>query len=67
MVPLPALYDEHIDGSKLTEQKKPFEYIVPTHTKVGRNKYLNLAKSIQKSLSSANRALATIMIFLSRY
>ena len=29
MIPLTTLYDEYIDGSKLSEQKKPFEYIVP--------------------------------------
>ena len=29
-----------IDGPKLTEQKKPFEYVVPPPTKVGRNKYV---------------------------
>ena len=29
MIPLTFLYDEYIDRPKLTEQKKPFEYIVP--------------------------------------
>ena len=28
MTPLTTLYDEYIDGLKLTEQKNPFEYIV---------------------------------------
>ena len=29
MVPVSTLYDEYIDRPKLTEQKNPFEYIVP--------------------------------------
>ena len=29
MIPLTFLYDEYIDRPKLSEQKKPFEYIVP--------------------------------------
>ena len=29
MIPLTFLYDEYIDRPKLTEQKNPFEYIVP--------------------------------------
>ena len=29
MTPLTFLYDEYIDRPKLSEQKKPFEYIVP--------------------------------------
>ena len=29
MIPLITLYDEHIDGSKLSELKKTVEYIVP--------------------------------------
>ena len=29
MTPLTTLYDEYIDGPKLTKQKRPFEYIVP--------------------------------------
>ena len=29
MIPLTILYDEYIDRPKLTEQKKPVEYIVP--------------------------------------
>ena len=29
MIPLTILYDDYIDRRKLTEQKKPFEYIVP--------------------------------------
>ena len=40
MIPLIALYDEYIEWPKLTEQKIPFEYIVPPSTTVGRNKKL---------------------------
>ena len=32
MIPLTFLYDEYIDRPKLTEQKNPFEYIVPPPT-----------------------------------
>ena len=29
MIPVSTLYDEYIDRPKLTQQKNPFEYIVP--------------------------------------
>ena len=32
MMPLTFLYDEYIGRPKLTEQKNPFEYIVPPPT-----------------------------------
>ena len=32
MIPLTVLCDEYIDRPKLSEQKKPFEYIVPPPT-----------------------------------
>ena len=32
MIPLTFLYDEYIDRPKLTEEKNPFEYIVPPPT-----------------------------------
>ena len=32
MIPLTILYDDYIDRPKLTEQKNPFEYIVPPLT-----------------------------------
>ena len=39
MIPVSTLYDDYIDRPKLTEQKKPFEYIVPPPPlKRGRNK-----------------------------
>ena len=34
MIPLTALYDDYIDWPKLSEQKKPFEYIVPPPLKL---------------------------------
>ena len=34
MIPVSTLYDEYIDRRKLTEQKNPFEYIVPPHSRV---------------------------------
>ena len=33
MIPLSPLYDEYIDRSKLSEQKNPFEYILPSPSK----------------------------------
>ena len=33
MIPLTTLYDEYIDRSKFTEQKNPFECIVPPFQK----------------------------------
>ena len=42
MIPLTTLYDEYIDRPKLTEQKKPLEYIVPpSPLKWGRNNKRN--------------------------
>ena len=35
MIPLTNLYNEYIDRPKLTEQKKPAEYIVPPPTTSG--------------------------------
>ena len=32
MIPLTFLYDEYIDRPELSEQKNPFEYIVPHPT-----------------------------------
>ena len=37
MSPLTTLYDDYMDRPKLTEQKNPFEYIIPPPNKVGRN------------------------------
>ena len=38
MIPLTYLCDEYIDRPKLTEQKNPFEHIVPPPREGGRNK-----------------------------
>ena len=37
MIPFTFLCDEYVDRPKLTEQKNPFEYIVPPPDKWGRN------------------------------
>ena len=38
MIPVSTLYDEYIDRPKLSEQKNPFEYIVPPSSRgVGTN------------------------------
>ena len=43
MITLTAPYDDYNDRTKLTEQKKPVEYIVPPPpTKVGRNNKFSL-------------------------
>ena len=39
MLPLTTLYDDYIDRPKLTGQKNPFEYAVPSLTKMSRKKY----------------------------
>ena len=39
MIPLTFLYDEYIDRPKLSEQKNPFDYIVPPPiSEVGKKK-----------------------------
>ena len=41
MMPVSTLYDEYIDRPKLTEQKNPFEYIVPPPSRgAGKNMIL---------------------------
>ena len=55
MIPLTILYDEYIDWPKLTEQKNPFEYIVPPPPphKWGRNKIIkdhNQKRAVSKFL-----------------
>ena len=43
MIPLTTLYDGYIDRPKLTEQKNPFEYLVPPPLKwVGTKIALNV-------------------------
>ena len=35
MIPVSTLYDEYIDRPKLSEQKNPFQYVVPPTSGVG--------------------------------
>ena len=50
MLPLTTLYDKYIDQRKLSEQKNPFEYIVPPSINVvGNNKYIKLFKQLYKN------------------
>ena len=55
MIPVSTLYDEYIDRRKLTEQKNPFEYIVPSPLKRGRNNYWRPSPSC--SLNTGNRRI----------
>ena len=52
MIPLKFLYDEYIDRPKLTEQKNPIEYIVPTPTSgVGtKNKYFRFEPQFSRGV-----------------
>ena len=50
MIPLTFVYDEYINRSKLSEQKNPFEYIVPPPTSgVGTKKYASPIQTILRS------------------
>ena len=42
MIPLTTLCDEYIDRRKLSEQKKPFEYIVPPRQEGSEQLLINL-------------------------
>ena len=62
MIPVSTLYDEYIDRRKLTEQKNPFEYIVPPTLKRGRNNYIclqfiNIFKTLHKYIRKKQRIL----------
>ena len=68
MIPVSTLYDEYIDRRKLTEQKNPFEYIVPPPQE-GRNKhaknYTNknvLFKSTEKEGCVINKRIRTFFL-----
>ena len=55
MLPLTILYDEYIDRSKLTEQKKPVEYVVPPPSRgVGTKNIQCLDESCENQISWAN-------------
>ena len=44
MIPLTYLYGEYIDRPKLSEQKKPFNYIVPPpRSGVGKNRVFSVS------------------------
>ena len=47
MIPVSTLYDEYIDRPKLTEQKNPFEYIVPSPLKRGRNNQKSIDSKLE--------------------
>ena len=56
MIPLTTLYDYYIDWPKLSEQKKPFEYIVLPPLKRGRrNKNFFDSQRIRKFYDSKDR------------
>ena len=58
MIPLKTLYDNYIDRPKLSEQKVPFEYIIPPTLKwVGTKISMNLYKNIGDS------EMTTILLF----
>ena len=42
MILVSTLYDEYIDRPKLTEQKKPFEYIAPSPSRGARTIKVNV-------------------------
>ena len=49
MIPVSTLYDEYIDRRKLTEQKNPFEYIVPPPSR-GSEQIFNAEKTALRLL-----------------
>ena len=68
MIPLTTLYDEYIDRSKLTEQKKTqFVYSSPPPLKRGRNNYFirshRYLETLQPNCNDANINL--ILTYLS--
>ena len=62
MIPVSTLYDEYIEQRKLTEQKKPVEYIVPPPSRgVGTIKSKVLHKFYEIAYKSINFWLQTGM------
>ena len=55
MIPVSTLYDEYIDRPKLTEQKNPFEYIVPPPSRGVRNNKFKVG--LCSMLESVDRVL----------
>ena len=64
MIPLTFLYDEYIDRPKLTGQKKPFEYIVPSPTSGVGTK--NIATSQTTKVKTNNELNNIFFTFLTR-
>ena len=64
MIPVSTLYDEYIERRKFTEQKNPFEYIVPPPSRGSEQLiFKNLRKNFRKSklqIVAANLPLFTI-------
>ena len=65
MIPLTTLFDDYIDRPILTEQKNPFESIVPPPIKVGRNNEVVLVYLILERYVQIWRELSLIMIVFS--
>ena len=67
MIPLTTLYDDYIDRPKLTEQKNPFEYIVPPPLKWVGTKTVDVAlkNEIPQMSSRISCNLAINEIFIS--
>ena len=57
MIPLTTLYNEYIDRPKFSEQKNPFEYIVPPSPQ---------KRGWQQKREKTKKQLKTILIFKRR-
>ena len=68
MIPLTAFYDEYISFSKLSEQIKPFEYIVPPPSRgVGtknNRQFIGLRKT---NLNLSRKARSEIVMSFGQY
>ena len=51
MIPVSTMGDEYIDRPKLTEQKKPFEYIVPTPQEGSEQKHIEFSEMLVMMLT----------------
>ena len=64
MIPPTTLYDEYIDRPKLTEQKKPFKYIVPPRPPIKRSR--NKQRNRKQKLNLFNYLLRRGNLFTQR-
>ena len=65
MIPVSTLYDEYIDRRKLTEQKNPFEYIVPPPSRgVGTKKFGGKVLKDEKNCDPARVILILFRYFM---